>query len=246
MFSSIEERPWPAHRLPNQIRRKTGFRALFAYRPAPGLPAPATGRERKFNPYHDPRNGRFTFAPGGPNSLQNPLFSDPRGLWKPREKPNRASRAERAPDTRGPAQREGLSTRSSVGTPANVAAQTGGLELPLREVQTADLAIYLPITHRANGLLLKTAKVDPPIPQHGGALLEHFAVKTPDQEDFYSIYFHGDVEGWRQQIELGAKQLGLKMAKVHEDEFVLADGPAYLLSDCAVTLDGSPFPLPGQ
>jgi hypothetical protein len=24
--------------------------------------------ERKFNPYHDPRNGRFTFAPGGPRS----------------------------------------------------------------------------------------------------------------------------------------------------------------------------------
>lgn len=26
----------------------------------------ADGRELKFNPYHDPRNGRFTFAPGGP------------------------------------------------------------------------------------------------------------------------------------------------------------------------------------
>ncbi len=28
-------------------------------------PAP----ERKFNPYHDPRDGRFTFAPGEPRSL---------------------------------------------------------------------------------------------------------------------------------------------------------------------------------
>lgn len=27
------------------------------------------GVERKFNPYHDPRNGRFTFAPGGPQTL---------------------------------------------------------------------------------------------------------------------------------------------------------------------------------
>jgi hypothetical protein len=91
-----------------------------------------------------------------------------------------------------------------------------------------------------------TAKVNPPIPKHGAALHEHFAVKTPDQETFYSIYFHGDVEGWRQQIELGAKQLGLKMAKVHEDKFVVSEGPAYLLLDCAVTLDGKPFPLPGQ
>lgn len=91
-----------------------------------------------------------------------------------------------------------------------------------------------------------TAKVDPPIPQHGAALLEYFAVKTPNHENFYSIYFHGDVEGWRQQIELGAKQLGLKMAKVHDDRFVVVEGPSYLLADCAVTFDGAPFPMPGR
>lgn len=89
-----------------------------------------------------------------------------------------------------------------------------------------------------------TAKVNPPIPKHGAALLEHFAITTPNQERFYSIYFHGDVEGWRQQIEFGATQLGLKMAKVQEDKFVVAGGQAYLLSDCAVSLDGNPFPLP--
>ncbi|MEZ5654813.1 MAG: hypothetical protein R3E04_02815 [Sphingobium sp.] len=27
--------------------------------------------ETKFNPYHDPANGRFTFAPGGPRSLSH-------------------------------------------------------------------------------------------------------------------------------------------------------------------------------
>lgn len=39
-----------------------------------------TGRrpdiEFKFNPYHDPRNGRFTFAPGGPRSLSHVVISD--------------------------------------------------------------------------------------------------------------------------------------------------------------------------
>lgn len=40
--------------------------------------------ERKFNPYHDPRNGQFTFAPGGPNSVADPIFSDRRGLWQPK------------------------------------------------------------------------------------------------------------------------------------------------------------------
>jgi hypothetical protein len=31
--------------------------------------------EFKFNPYHDPRNGRFTFAPGGPRSLSDGVVS---------------------------------------------------------------------------------------------------------------------------------------------------------------------------
>lgn len=32
--------------------------------------------ELKFNPYHNPRNGRFTFAPGGPRSLSDIIISD--------------------------------------------------------------------------------------------------------------------------------------------------------------------------
>lgn len=31
--------------------------------------------ELKFNPYHDPRNGQFTFAPGGPRSLNRVIVS---------------------------------------------------------------------------------------------------------------------------------------------------------------------------
>ncbi len=34
--------------------------------------------EAKFNPYHDPRNGQFTFAPGGPRSLSDVVISDRR------------------------------------------------------------------------------------------------------------------------------------------------------------------------
>ena len=34
--------------------------------------------ELKFNPYHDPRNGQFTFAPGGPRSSGEVIISDRR------------------------------------------------------------------------------------------------------------------------------------------------------------------------
>ncbi len=39
----------------------------------------AGGIEHKFNPYHDPRNGQFTFAPGGPRSLSHVVISHGRG-----------------------------------------------------------------------------------------------------------------------------------------------------------------------
>lgn len=91
-----------------------------------------------------------------------------------------------------------------------------------------------------------TSRVDPPIPRRGAVLFDTWLVKTPDGEVFYPLYFHGDVEGWRQQIELGATQLGLKMAKVKGDKFVVSDGPISLLSDCIITLDGLPFSLPDQ
>lgn len=45
------------------------------------------GVERKFNPYHDPRNGRFTFAPGGPQSLSRVVISRRRLSYvKPEER----------------------------------------------------------------------------------------------------------------------------------------------------------------
>ncbi|CAN5128575.1 hypothetical protein BH10PSE13_BH10PSE13_21980 [soil metagenome] len=41
--------------------------------------------ERKFNPYHDPRNGQFTFAPGGPRSLAGVVVSDRGGRRSQRQ-----------------------------------------------------------------------------------------------------------------------------------------------------------------
>lgn len=48
------------HRLAFEIYLRTGRR--------PDLATPTRGLERKFNPYHDPDNGQFTFAPGGARS----------------------------------------------------------------------------------------------------------------------------------------------------------------------------------
>ncbi len=88
------------------------------------------------------------------------------------------------------------------------------------------------------------SRASPRIATHGAVLVEDWLVKTPAGETFYPLFFHGDVEGWRQQIELGANKLGLKMAKVEGDKFLVLDGPTFSLSDCYITLGGSPFSLP--
>jgi len=69
--------------------------------------------ERKFNPYHDSRNGQFTFAPGGPKSVSNPIFSDRRGLWK-----RNADSRERASHSASPEAAEIQPSPLSSDTPA--------------------------------------------------------------------------------------------------------------------------------
>lgn len=60
------------------------------------------GVEHKFNPYHDPRNGRFTFAPGGPRSLSHVIISDRRGLHRARQHDSGSMAAANARATSAP------------------------------------------------------------------------------------------------------------------------------------------------
>lgn len=59
-----------------------GYARAYSHRLRTGKwlrPYASDGRELKFNPYHDPRNGQFTFAPGGPRSLSRILVADRTG-----------------------------------------------------------------------------------------------------------------------------------------------------------------------
>ena len=121
--------------------------------------------------------------------------------------------------------------------------------LPGTRRRDAGNVIYVflpPGSDASNAFDVVASKIDPPIPTHGAVLLEHWVIRTPEGQEFYSLYFHGDVKGWRQQIELGANQLGLKMAKVDGDKLVVSGGQTFLLSECVAMLDGLPFLLPGQ
>jgi hypothetical protein len=60
------------------MEHKSAARRAFAHYLRTGciVSGPVEPLETKFNPYHDPENGQFTFAPGGPQSLSNVMISD--------------------------------------------------------------------------------------------------------------------------------------------------------------------------
>ena len=71
--------------------RRTGYshylrtgRVPVEIKSALGEDIAAGGYWVKFNPYHDPENGRFTFAPGHPNAVSSPVISERRNATKPK------------------------------------------------------------------------------------------------------------------------------------------------------------------
>jgi len=80
-------------------------------------------------------------------------------------------------------------------------------------------------------------RVKPPIAKHGGVVLEGCIVTLPDGTSLYSLAYHGDVGGWLNQIERGAKELGLLTAKISSNDLILSNGRCIPLSDCSFQFD---------
>ncbi|MBF9265282.1 hypothetical protein I4I83_12750 [Acidovorax cattleyae] len=82
-----------------------------------------------------------------------------------------------------------------------------------------------------------TRRITPPLMSGGGAVLEGCFITTPDSTHFYCLSYHGDIAGWQQQIEQGAKELGLITAKIEGQTLVLSDGRSFALSECQARFD---------
>jgi hypothetical protein len=82
-----------------------------------------------------------------------------------------------------------------------------------------------------------TTYSNPPHAQHGGVGAAGLNLALPDGSVFYAIDYHGDLAGWRQDIEEGATGLNITLARIDGDKFVVADGRVFALSDCVLKLD---------
>jgi hypothetical protein len=54
----------------------------------------------------------------------------------------------------------------------------------------------------------------------------------PDGSIFHAIEYHGDIEGWRQDIEEGAAEQKITLARIEADKLVISDGRVFDLSAC--------------
>ncbi|MDY7560885.1 hypothetical protein QN382_23370 [Pseudomonas sp. 10B1] len=76
--------------------------------------------------------------------------------------------------------------------------------------------------------------VNPRSAKKGGRVSDSCNVVFPDGSLFHAMSYHGDLEGWRKDIEVGAKSLGLLLARIEGDQFIISDGRSIPLSDCKI------------
>ncbi|MCM1540361.1 MAG: hypothetical protein NC121_03780 [Blautia sp.] len=78
--------------------------------------------------------------------------------------------------------------------------------------------------------------VPPKIPQSGGVLVERCKITLPNGDIYEAVSYKGDIEGWRQQLEQGAKALNEELAgiDIDTDAIVLNDMQSFPLTDCMI------------
>lgn len=78
-----------------------------------------------------------------------------------------------------------------------------------------------------DGLSVRSAK-------SGGRVSDTCSILSPDGLLFRAMSYHGDLAGWGRDIEEGAKGLGLLLAYIEVDKFIISDGRSYPLSECKI------------
>jgi hypothetical protein len=79
-----------------------------------------------------------------------------------------------------------------------------------------------------------TCFTEPPYATGGGVNEAGCDITPPSGPLFHAAIYHGDLAGWRKDIEEGAKGLGLLLACIEGDKFIISDGRSFPLSECKI------------
>ncbi|HEY1307541.1 MAG TPA: hypothetical protein VGF24_28505 [Vicinamibacterales bacterium] len=77
-----------------------------------------------------------------------------------------------------------------------------------------------------------TGYVQPRNARFGGTSPYGCELTLPGGSRFHAVGFHGDLNGWRKDIEEGSRGLGLPLARIAGDRVVVSDGREFRLADC--------------
>jgi len=75
---------------------------------------------------------------------------------------------------------------------------------------------------------------EPPNATSGGINEAGCSITPRNGPLFHAVVYHGDIDGWRKDIEAGAEGLGLLLARIEGDQFMVSDGRSVPLSDCKI------------
>lgn len=80
-----------------------------------------------------------------------------------------------------------------------------------------------------------TNYTNPPFAQSGGVSEAGCIISTSSNLVFHALEVHGDLAGWRADIEAGAAAANILLANVQNDQLLVQDGQRFALEDCQIT-----------
>lgn len=110
-------------------------------------------------------------------------------------------------------------------------------EIPGLVVRDGVEVLYFSVDAKASAKKLFksiTNHTNPPIAQSGGANERGCVITVPGEIAFHALSYHGDLDGWRKDIEIGAAALGVVLAKIQSSGIVLGDGRSFSLDQCTI------------
>jgi hypothetical protein len=105
--------------------------------------------------------------------------------------------------------------------------------VPVEGVETAYFCDGSAKGERFHDLMLRSK----PLHAQRGSVYERGCHLTlPDGSIFHAAQYHGDIEGWRKDIEEGAAEQEITLARIDGDKLVISDGRVFDLSECTASV----------
>jgi hypothetical protein len=80
--------------------------------------------------------------------------------------------------------------------------------------------------------------VSTPSAKAGGLVSDPCTIVLPDGRMFRAASYHGDVDGWREDIVNSTCAKGILLGKVDGHDFLVADGADFPLTNCVIKVEG--------